>query len=58
LIVATFQAEVGDCRWMTTTVAGLFDPILIFACASNAAMGMPTIPGPTTAIFCTFQLVK
>ena len=50
LIAPTFQPEVGELRWITVTVAGRSLPSVIRACASIAAIGIPTIPGPTTAI--------
>ena len=55
LIASTFQAEVGDARWTTVTTAGESEPSLTRARASRAAMGIPTIPGPTTPIFRTCQ---
>ena len=55
LMALTFQPDVGELRWTTSTRAGLSVPILIRALASMAAMGMPTMPGPMTAIFSIFQ---
>ena len=40
------------------TLAGSFDPIFILADAIIAAIGIPTIPGPMTPIFLTFQFPK
>jgi hypothetical protein len=37
------------------TFAGSLVPIFILADASIAAIGIPTIPGPMTPIFFTFQ---
>ena len=55
LMASTFQPDVGELRWTTSTVAGSVPPSRMRACASSAAMGMPTMPGPTTAIFFTCQ---
>jgi hypothetical protein len=55
LIAATFQPEVGEFRCTTTTFAGRRLPSAAGARASAAAIGIPTMPGPITAIFCTFQ---
>ena len=38
-------------------LAGVVEPSMMRACASIAAIGMPTIPGPTTAMFRTVQEV-
>jgi hypothetical protein len=43
---------------MTMTFAGSLVPIFIFADASIAAIGIPTIPGPMTPIFLTFQFLE
>ena len=51
LMAGTFQPEVRELRCRTTTLAGVSEPSLMRALASRAAIGMPTIPGPMTAIF-------
>ena len=50
LMAPTFQPEVGELRWITVTVAGWSLPSRIRAWASIAAIGIPTMPGPTTAM--------
>src|SRR5690606_12039459 len=57
LMAPTFHPEVGEFRWITVTVAGWSLPSRMRAWASMAAMGIPTMPGPTTAIFRTDQWV-
>jgi hypothetical protein len=50
-MASTFQPDVAELRWTTTTFAGVSQPSRMPTCASIAAIGIPTIPGPTTPIF-------
>src|SRR6186713_2648773 len=54
LIASIFQPEVGELRCTTTTRGG-GDPSVAGDTERSAAMGIPTIPGPTTAIFLVFM---
>ncbi|OQB58487.1 MAG: hypothetical protein BWX98_00699 [Candidatus Aminicenantes bacterium ADurb.Bin147] len=54
LMAPTFHPDVDEFRWIRMTRAGFAEASGGGAEARAAAIGMPTTPAPTTAIFSVF----